>query len=568
MFLASCKGTKEAKAGPEKTTENPRIKTLGDQSRLDGLYVDGCTARMKGNLDEALKIFIECQKIDPANIAVKYELATIYKLLGVNDQALFYAKACAQAEPKNEWYQLILIDCYNVLKQYSQSVKLREGLVKNFPARNDFKEDLAIEYSILGQYDKAFKVYEELEKQYGINEQITLNKVKLLKGQKKIKEAENELKRLSASDTLETRYYSYLADFYIEKNQLDEAKRMYDKILRVDPTNPVVNLALHDYYSAQGKSAEAFDYLKKAFINPDLDANTKTNILASFYSRIDGPSGLMYKENGLELAAITIQVHPQSAEANAIYGDFLMLDKKVKEASGYFYKAAINDKNNYRVWNQLLLTYARLAIYDSLEHNSAIAMELFPSQAKAYFFNGVANIQLKNYKKAALAFKDGIEFAGDDKMLMLDFYSNMGDAYNYCKEFEKSDKAFEDGLKIDSDNTYILNNYAFYLSLRKENMEKAEKLAKKAIDLKPDVPEYMDTYGWILYQQKKYKEAEEWLARAAKLKPKSGILERYGDLLFKLNKTTEALKQWENAKLAGGNSETLLKKIKEKKLDE
>lgn len=568
LILVSCKGTKEAKAGPDKTAESPRIKVLGDQSRFDSKYVDGCAARMKGNLEEALNLFNECKKIDPANVAVKYELATIYKLLGVNDQALLNAKACAEADQKNEWYQLILIECYNSLKQYNQSVKLRENLVKNFPARSDFKEDLAIVYSVLGQYDKAFKIYELLEKEFGVNEQISLNKVKLLKGQKKFKEAEAELKRLSGSDTLETRYYSYLADFYIERNQLEDARKMYDKILQVDPNNPVVNLALHDYYSGQGKMAEAFDYLRKAFLNPDLDASIKGNILSSFYSRIDGPSGTMYKENGMDLAQIMIQVHPQSAESNALYADFLMLDKKYKEASGYLHKAALSDKNNYRVWNQLLLTYAKLNQFDSLEHTSATAMELFPSQAKAYFFNGISNMQLKNYKKASQSLKDGLEFVADDKLLMLDFYSNLGDAYNYNKEFEKSDKAFDDGLKIDADNTYILNNYAYYLSLRKENFEKAEKLSKKANDLKPDVPEYMDTYGWILYQQKKYKEAEEWLARAAKFKPKANILEHYGDLLYRLNKPAEALKQWENAKLAGGNSDLLLKKIKDKKLDD
>jgi Tfp pilus assembly protein PilF len=152
---------------------------------------------------------------------------------------------------------------------------------------------------------------------------------------------------------------------------------------------------------------------------------------------------------------------------------------------------------------------------------------------------------------------------------MIDFYSGLGDAYNYNKEYEKSDKAFEDALKIDSDNTFVLNQYAYFLSLRKENLDRAEKLSKKANELQPGNRSYMDTYGWILYQQKKFTEAEEWLGNAAKLGPnKPDILEHYGDVLYKLNKVDEAVKQWEKAKQAGGNSETLLKKIKEKKLND
>jgi len=79
----------------------------------------------------------------------------------------------------------------------------------------------------------------------------------------------------------------------------------------------------------------------------------------------------------------------------------------------------------------------------------------------------------------------------------------------------------------------------------------------------------MDTYGWILYQQKKYKEAEEWLSAAAKIgPPKADIIEHYGDVLYKLGKTEEALTQWGLAKQAGGNSDALLSKIRTKKLNE
>ncbi|MCE3229465.1 MAG: hypothetical protein K0S32_4016 [Bacteroidetes bacterium] len=566
MCLVSCKSRKEAKASDKTADINQRIGGGADQVAFGKCFVDGCAARMKGNLDEALKLFNQCNIIDPSNVPVKYELGFIYKLLGVNDKALMYAKICAAADQRNEYYQMLLIDCYNVLKMYNQSVKLRENLVKNFPAKSEFKEDLAIQYSVMGYYEKAFKIYEDLEKQFGVNEQISLNKTKLLKSLKKNKEAEDELKRLSESAPSEARFYSYLADFYLEQNELEKAKAMYDKILSIEPNNPIVNLALHDYYSAQGKTKEAFEHLKKAFINPDLDVITKESIILSFYKKADNP---MFRENGFELAKIMIQVHPQSPEANAAYADYLLLEGKLIDAMPYYYKAAINEKGNYRIWEQLLKVDYELSKFDSLEKHSARAMELFPSQANIYFFNGMANMQLKNYKKAAQAFKDGLEFVVDNKSQMLDFYSGLGDAYNYNKEFEKSDKAFEDALKIDSDNTFVLNQYAYFLSLRKENLEKAEKLSKKANELQPGNRSYMDTYGWILFQLKKYTEAEEWLSNAAKLGPKKpDILEHYGDVLYKLNKVNEAVKQWENAKLAGGNSETLLKKIKEKKLND
>ncbi|MCC6369874.1 MAG: tetratricopeptide repeat protein [Bacteroidia bacterium] len=568
-FTGACKSK-------NKTVSARNIQPAGNTAPTDGqkeatfgyMYINGCTERMKGNLQQALKIFEECKKWDAKNPAVNYELGTIYKMLGNNEMALANAKVCAAADQKNEWYQLLLVECYNSLRQYNQAIKVRENLVKNFPDKSDFKEDLAIEYALTGQYERSLKIYEELEKNHGINEQLILNKVKLLKSQRRYNDAEAELLRLSASDKYDARYYSYLAEFYLEQNQPDKAKSVYDKILEIDPNNPSVNLALHDYYNAKGQEEEAFRYLKKAYTNPDLDLNTKSDILAQFYKNAEQGSADAAGK-GAELAKIMLELHPKSPEANGIYADFLRLDRKTKEAAKYYYLAAVNEKRNFRVWRNLLYAENELARFDSLAKHSEACYELFPTLPEAYLFNGLANIQLKEYQKAVFSLKQGFDYVVDNKAFALDFLRAMGDAYNYLKDYPKSDKAFNDALKIDADNTYVLNNYAYFLSLRNENLDVAEKYSKRANDLKPNNRSYMDTYGWILYMQKKYAEAEIWLSKAAAMSANDAtVLEHYGDALFRVNKTNEALQQWNLAKQAGGNSESLLKKIKEKKLND
>lgn len=545
---------------------NVSSDTSQTEIRFAYTFVNACSERMKGNLQQALKLFLDCKKMDPKNSAVNYELGMVYKLLGLSDLALSEAKICASTDQKNEWYQLLLIDCYADSKQYSQSVKVREALVKNFPDRNDFKQDLAYEYAMIGQYEKAFKVYNELEKNYGPNEQLALNKVKLLKTLNKSAEAEMELQKLVAVNKKEARYYSYLAEFYMEQNKIEKAKEMYDKMEELDPSNPAVNLALHDYYSLKGDEQQAFDHLKKAFLNPDLDIRTKASILGSFTEQGNNAGN---KAQALELAKILLQIHPQSTEANSIYGEFLMLDNNIKEASNYIYKAAIYDKNNFRTWENLIYIDSELNQIDSLEKHSAAALELFPNQAFIYYYNGYANMQLKNHKSAIAAFNDGISVVVNDQGLLLRFYSGLGDAYHYAGEYQKSYQSYEDALKIDSDNTYVLNNYAYFLSLRKENLEKAEKFSRRTLELKPNEKNYMDTYGWILYQQKKYPDAEEWLSKAAKLAPGNpNILEHYGDALYKNNKKEKAFEIWNAAKNSGNSSEALLEKIRTKTLND
>lgn len=532
-------------------------------------YIDGCAARMKGNVNEALKIFNECQVLNPNNVAVKYELATVNKLLGVNDMALAYAKECAAAEPKNEWYQLLLIECYRTLKQYQNSVKVQENLVKNFPNNAEFKENLAIEYSYVGQYDKAYNMYNELEKQYGLNEQLSLNKIKLLQQENKFSEIEKEIDKLIASDPYNSRYLTYLAEHYEYIKQPEKARGIYERVLEIDPNNPTVHLALSDYYKQKGDDAHSFSELKLAFLNPELDVITKYNIALAYFTTSKKFPESAYGEQGYELVKIMQKVHPSSPESNALYGDYLYIEKKYSEAAKYYRISGLKDKSDYKTWEKLLNCDDILFRYDSLEKHSFEAMELFPNQPMVYYYNGLANIELKNYRKASESLKDGLEYVIDDKVMMLAFYKYLGDAFYYLKDYEKSDKAFDDALKLNSDNFDVLNSYAYYLSERKDQLEKAEKLSKRCNELKPNEGNYMDTYGWILFQLGKYAQAEEWLLKATELKPKKpAILEHYGDCLFKLNKINDALNYWNAAMEAGGDKNRLAKKIKEKTLNE
>lgn len=569
-FLAtvvlSCKSSKQTTK-----TEDPKSnsKTLSEEAQVNFTFnfIEGCKERMKGNIEIAENRFKECLRIDPTSAAVKYELGNIYRFNGLYDAALKYGKECANDEPKNEWYQLLYIECLHNKRQFLQAAEVYARLVKNYPNRPDFYEGLAAEYMYGGNYEKSYKTYDDLEKKFGQNESFTLNKVKLLKQLKKNDEVEAELKKLIQLNKTEARYYTYLAEFYQETNQNQKAMDTYQEILKVDPKNPMVHLALADYYKNQNDKENFYKEVKIAFENPDLDIDTKVKILASYYELSETSDS--YKQQAFELCEIAVRLHPASADVHSIYADFFLKDKRNKEARDEYLKATKLDKNQFSIWSQLLYVESELNDYASLELNSSEAMDLFPNNPIPYFFNGIANIQLKKYEKGIESLEDGIEFVFDNKPLLLEYYSNLGNAYNAIKNYVKSDKAFDDALKVNPDDPSVLNNYAYFLSLRKEKLEKAEKFSRRSNELSPNNRSYIDTYGWILYQLGKYSEAETWLSRAAKMGAKSAVLiEHYGDVLYKLGKTEEALTNWKEAKALGGGSEFLDKKIADKKLND
>lgn len=566
--LYSCKSTKSS-TSTSQTDKPSKGKTLSEQDQIKFAYyfVDGCKERMKGNIEVAENIFRECLKIDPTATAVKYELGNIYRFNGLYDNALKFAKECAAEDPKNEWYQLLLIECLHNKRQYNQAADAYTRLIKTYPNRADFYEGLAAEYMYGGNFEKSYKTFDELEKKFGQNEAFTLNKIKLLKQLKKTTEAEQELNKLIASNPKEARYYTYLAEFYQENNQKEKALDTYREVLKIDPNNAMVHLALADYYKSQNDKDNFYKEIKIAFENPDLEPDTKLKILISYYQLSE--QNPAYQKQADELCQIMLQLHPNAPESHSIHADFLYRDKKIKEARDEYAKAASLDKSRFAIWNQLLFIDSELNDYTAMQQHSAEAMDLFPNQPSPYFFNGVSNIQLKNYEKAVSSLNEGIEFVYDNNQLLIQFYANLGDAYNALKQYDKSDKAYDNALKVDPDNTYILNNYAYYLSLRKKNLDKAEKLSKRSNELSPNNRSYIDTYGWILYQLGKYQDAEEWLNRAAKMGNKNAVmLEHYGDVLYQLNQKEEALFYWKEAKTAGTGSEFLDKKIADKKLYE
>jgi tetratricopeptide (TPR) repeat protein len=561
LNFSSCKTSAEAaSATASKTPLNEKNKII-----LEATYIEACREKISGKPEAAERLFRECLKYDGQNAPVKYELSKLLPLTGRLDEAAKMAKEAIEANPKNQWYHLSYIDVLHQKKDFASSAEAYEKLIKNFPERSDLMEAMAYDYAMSQNFNKAFKIYDELERRYGKEEVITLNKVKLLKQLRKYSEAEAELKKMVELNPKEPRYYLYLAEHYEDMNDFAQAKTIYDKLLVLDPSNPRVHLVMAEYYKEQGKAEESHAELKTALANPDLELEIKIKYLQFYLEVYERFPEFLPK--AYELCEVVLKVNPTSSQAHAYYARFLAGDKKLEEAYVQYLMAANYGKTSFSVWAELLDLESFMKKFDSLEVHSAEAMELFPTQAQPYFYNGVANRQLRNYKKAAQSFYDGLEFVYEDKNLMLSFYTSLGDVYAFLEEHEKSDKAYDDALKINPDDAYVLNNYAYYLSVRKDKLDKAEKLSKRSNDLVRENASYIDTYGWILFQQAKYTEAEDWLMRAVKLAGnKPLILEHYGDVLYKLGKPDEALKYWKKANEAGGNSELLLKKISTKKI--
>lgn len=568
VALFSCKGSKQSsKSAANKSESESKLFTKHDID-VNHYFVSANKEKLLGNTEDAIRLFKKCLQIDPNNAAAAYELSII--ALNANDfqNAELYSRKAYTLNPDNEWYAIIFVESLQRNKKPGEAIKIYQKLIKNLPDRTDIYYDFADCYLRMNKPVDAIEIYNELEKKIGINAELSLQKEKIYVRMGKLEKAVEEINKLIATAPDEAKYYGILAELYAANNRDVEAVDTYQKALKMDPDNAYINLSLSEYYRQKRDYAKGFIYLEKAFNSEELDIDSKVKILLSYYVVSEKSEEL--KSQSLSLCEMLIKAHPKDAKAYSIAGDFYYRDKKLEKAKEYFSKAVELDKSKYVIWNQLLIIESELQQFQEMIKHGKEAVELFPNEPTVYLLLGIAYLQEKNPAEALVVLNQGKNMIIDNKPLLGQFWANIGDAYYRTKQMNLSDEAYEEALKINPNDTYVLNNYAYYLSLRNEKLDKAEEMSKKSNEIDRDNASYNDTYGWILYALGKYEDAKLWLEKAIAngASENAVILEHLGDVQYKLKNTDIAMDYWIKAKKAGTGSDNLDRKINEKKLIE
>jgi len=367
-----------------------------------------------------------------------------------------------------------------------------------------------------------------------------------------------EANKLIEINPEEIRYYGMKAEILEQTGRSEEAKDLYAEMLEIDPDNGLVLLALFEIAEQEGKTSEAREFLSSAFRSEDLGIDVKVNILLNLMSN-PGES----PEYLIELTDELVAAHPQNAKSYAIQGDLYNNFNRPKEARSKFQKAVEIDPNRPPIWQEILIISSSLNDFETMRSESEKALEYFPQQPIFYLFNGIALQQLNQTKEAIDVLEAGKNLVIDNNDLLGQFYASLGDAYHSSGNNESSDAAYEKALKYNPSNVIVLNNYAYYLSLREEKLEKAESMAKKANDLSPDNVSFQDTYAWVLFKRGNFQNALFWIKEALKNggDKDPDVLEHHGDILWQLNKKEDAKIAWQMAMDAGGETTELSKKI-------
>lgn len=532
-------------------------------------------------LEDYAKALIYYQKtldINPDNATVHYKIAEVLTLSDKQEDLIKASISIDRAlslERKNKYFYLLAARIYTSLNRFEKAADVYEMMLDEIDGTEENLYELAVVYQYAGKPEEAIKVYNKAEAFFGVNEITSLQKQRLYFEIKKNEEGFAEGEKLLAAFPEEEQFAMGLAETLSQYNFKDRAISLLEKFIHNNESAPNACMLLAGLYRDISQEEKARVLLLRVFDDPDVDISSKLIVLGTYNAELNQNKELKKTDPEKEKFVLDLYTrlekeYPGQPNVHVVGGDLFLSLSRNTDAQKQYLLAIEAGANTFEVWQNLLYLELQLEQYDNVIKHSERALESFPNQAMLHYFNGVGYMRKRKNREASLSFEQAKKLSSGNTGMLNELNALLGDAYNATKEYEKSDKAYEEALLANPNNDVVLNNYSYYLALRKTNLEKAERMSAQLIKNNPNNATYLDTYAWVLYVREKYKEAKKIIERAINSSMANAThIEHYGDILFKLGEVEQAVQQWEKARsMLTSSNENLNKKIANRKIYE
>jgi tetratricopeptide (TPR) repeat protein len=520
---------------------------------------------LEENFDLAENYYLLCLNMQPDNAFLMYRLASIY--FNKNNLALAedYIDRCISLNNSNEWYLFLAGNIYSVSKKFDKAESVFKSLIDKNPSEFDFYICLSDVYIQNNRLKDAIKIYDLVEKKFGIDESLLIQKKNIYLKLNNKKKAESELIKLVSTFPEEMQFKRILADFYLQIGNSDKAISVFNNVISENPSDGYSHLGLASCYQYLEKFDKVYSELEAGFSASNVSIDVKVGILVELLSNLNNNQEEFDKL--FHLSEVLLKNYPDSPDVNAIYADLQLNKGNIDIARLALVKVIESRKDKYPIWEHLLLIDNQLGDWVSLFKHSSEAIEYFPNIPLFYFLNGFSGFQLAKYDKAKKSLEFGFNILPKNDKLAPDFLTFLGEVNYNLGDKDKAYEYFDKLIALDPNNTMVLNNYSYYLSLDKRNLDRAKTMSYATIMSEPDNPTFLDTYAWILFELKSYSESLIYIKKAVELdRTRSDvIIEHYGDILYFNGDVEGALEQWKRVKTLGKGGEKIDEKIASKK---
>lgn len=541
-----------------------------DRKRFDYFFLEAIRQQEAGNLTAAFDLLEHARHIDPKAAGVYYFESMYYSMMKQDSMALACMEKSVGLNPENQTYAERLAQYYIENQQYDKAIDAYELLFSHNHDNTDALRILVQLYQQKKNFPKMLSTISRLENEEGESEQLTLAKMRVYEMMGDKKAAYNELKALSDKHPLDMVYKTMLGNWLMQNNRQKEAYKLFTDVLKEEPDNAYAESSLYDYYNATNQGEQARQMLDRILMGGTTSVDTKIVMIRSFIQ--DNESHGADSTQVLSLFDKVLAVKNPSSQIAELRAAYMSLKKMPQDSVNAAFRKVLDiapDNANARM--QLVQNLWNDKKYDDVIAMTDQAQAYNPEEMVFYYFGGMAHYMKGDDDATLETFRKGLGQVNENSSpdLVSDLYMIMGDILNKKGLEKESFAAYDSCLQWKDDNVPALNNYAYYISLKGTDLQKAEQMSYKTIKADPKNGTYLDTYAWILFMEERYHEAKIYIDQAIanldSTQNNNTVIEHAGDIYAMNGLADEAVKFWKQAYEAGEKSDAIKMKIKEKR---
>ena len=564
--LVSCGTVKSTREKPAVALAQSSL-TSEQQRKYDYFFLEAMRLKEKKDYASAFGLLQHCLDIHPNAASALYEVSQYYMFLRQVPQGQEALEKAVANAPDNYWYSQGLASLYQQQNELDKAVTLLEQMVVRFPAKQDPLFNLLDLYGRQEKYDEVISTLNRLEKRMGKNEQLSMEKFRIYLQMKDDKKAFQEIESLVQEYPMDMRYQVILGDVYLQNGKKQEAYDVYQKVLAAEPDNPMAIFSMASYYKQTGQEELYQQQLDTLLLNKKVTPDTKVGVMRQMIVENEQAD-----KDSTQIIALFDRIMKQEQDDPQIpmlYAQYLLSKNMEAESVPVLEQVVDLDPTNNAARMMLIGAAVKKEDYKQIIKVCEPGIEATPDALEFYYYLAVAYNQAEKPDSVISICKRALEHTTADskKEIVSDFYSILGDMYHTQKQMKEAYAAYDSALVYNPSNIGALNNYAYYLSVERRNLDKAEEMSYKTVKAEPDNATYLDTYAWILFEKGNYAEARLYIDDAMKNDGGKSdvIVEHCGDIYYMTGDVDKALEYWKQALEIGSKSKTLKQKIRQKK---
>jgi tetratricopeptide (TPR) repeat protein len=519
-----------------------------DRAAATQAYIDGIMHFENEEYEQALDMLTFAHLKLSDEPGVSFALADVYLATGDLTNAAYYGKIAVDLDPENKWYHMKLASIYNRAGRNEATINAYQNALEYHPDDTDILFQLADTYVNYGELLEANKIYNEIMSRRGSDFNLHLRKFRNFNALQMRDSAIVELQKMREIDPGNLTTLRTISQYYMEIDEEEMALEVLNEARERNSRDPQTLLLLAEIYVDR----EEWDKLGSIFVSmledPLIYPSQKQELVRFIYMQHQrNPYEQTLADQTAEVLLAFSENEPDYGPAQILAAEFFLEQNKPDDALKKLEQANRVMPEQPDAWRQRMQLLFSMQRYDDVIAISDSADNYASDDAYIQFFTGAAYM-LTDQPEKAHEWLEQASYAPSNRNFRSVIHGTLGDVRHDLDLWEDAKDAYEQALRLDSNNHNAMNNYAYFMSIRKENLEYARELAEKAISFEPENAAYLDTVGWIYYKMGEYQQAREYIRRSIDTGDASAeVYEHMGDVYKALDDHENAVKYWNEA---------------------